>query len=472
MNHSYHLFLIAAVLLFLLWWMRPVEAAVYNATKMSQGLNEAMTLWDDQNITHYQITTQRECSCLAKFAQPIKIEVDHSEIVKVRDISNTPITDQEVLEESVFSIEDLFGEIQDAVHRNAMSIRVNYNSEYGYPTSIHVYDSHNVDDIFILEVKEFIPLSERQLELDRAIDLWNAHDMSHYGYGFQRQCEECPLQYTKPMRIIVENNQVKEANYRDPHIPVPQDVMNDGGTPTITEIFDLLQDAIDTRAEEMIVSYHNELGFPVFVFVDYDETIAGDEIVFLCGALISYSELERERIEHQELWEAQEIVSYTFSYQRYCTGMLCDTDLGTKLVEEHSIQVVNEKVFAVDGEPVDRLESPSTQFQRSSNGTEVIFTAAMFPTIPDLFVKVKDAIDYGAYKVDAAYNETFGYPTRIFIDQHADTNLDSSLSATANLLSVEKGNAASVTGKKKLDLASAELFPTVVAFILLTTIFV
>jgi hypothetical protein len=124
-----------------------------------------------------------------------------------------------------------------------------------------VYDNQSIEDNFVLELFDFSPYSRWQEELNRAKHLWSSYDMQEYGYGYQRQCDSCPLELIEPMRIHVKNDTIKEANYRDNHIPVQQYVLGEeAGAPTITEIFDLLQDAIDDRAAEMIVAYDRTYG--------------------------------------------------------------------------------------------------------------------------------------------------------------------------------------------------------------------
>ena len=42
--------------------------------------------------------------------------------------------------------------------------------------------------------------------------------------------------------------------------------------------------------------------------------------------------------------------------------------------------------------------------------------AAQYYTIPGLFNLIQDAIDTGAYSLEAQYDAEFGYPTEVFID--------------------------------------------------------
>jgi hypothetical protein len=333
MNHTYHFFLLAALLLLLLWWMRPVSGASYNPIELTYLLNDAMTLWEGQNITHSQVTTQHECT---KYGQSWKVDVDPIGIKQSRDVCGVPIIDKDVLDDMVFREGDFFTAIRGTIDRNALAIRVNY------PTSIN-----------------FIPLDHCQQELNDAMAMWNAHGHCHN--GFQR------------LRL------------RD----------------------------------------------------------------------------------HKKLWKSFEIYSYTFANGRLWCNVRWSTDLGVTLIKKHDDRVVHERMDAVDGYTVDKTGSASTQIQHSLPGSEI---ALIFATIPDVYVQLQEPLNYDAYNVDAAFDKSFGYPSRLLIDQHAGTTLDLSLWATLRLLSIDETSASSVGTEKKRDVASMELFPTVVTFVLLTWI--
>jgi hypothetical protein len=46
-----------------------------------------------------------------------------------------------------------------------------------------------------------------------------------------------------------------------------------------------VQDAIDQRAFRLVVEYHQELGYPSGLAIDYDDGTADDEITYLVTEL-------------------------------------------------------------------------------------------------------------------------------------------------------------------------------------------
>ena len=74
------------------------------------------------------------------------------------------------------------------------------------------------------------------------------------------------------MRIHVEHGVVRQAMYQEKHIPVPQDVIDNGGAPTIGDTFDELEEYLEELPDEWLVAYDDEFGYPTYVYVDFDQT--------------------------------------------------------------------------------------------------------------------------------------------------------------------------------------------------------
>jgi hypothetical protein len=198
-----------------------------------------------------------------------------------------------------------------------------------------------------------------------------------------------------------------------------------------------------------------------------------------CLSPIVRDSLEKNR----DLWDSKGVVSYTYLIQEDdCTNskLFCDT--------EHTIQVVNENVYAVDGVPVNEWTAATinTQTQQSLSSRVPNNGNYPTPTIPDLFTKIEESIDRCFYKIGIEYDAAYGYPTSLHIEPYyhvVDASLDDddgkSFKATVHLLSIEETdtekikNSAARRGRSTsiLDIATVELFPTIVAFVLLTTIF-
>lgn len=119
-------------------------------------LREAFRLWAVQGYDDYQYTFLRSsCECLPEWVRPYVIRVDDGVVVDVRDAdtgatapaSFTPLT-----------IVGLFAIIEDAIERDAHTLRVRYDRSTGYPTFIEVdYDTRVGDDEFTIHTKGLTP---------------------------------------------------------------------------------------------------------------------------------------------------------------------------------------------------------------------------------------------------------------------------------------------------------------------------
>ncbi|KAL3930202.1 MAG: hypothetical protein SGARI_004551, partial [Bacillariaceae sp.] len=371
------------------------------------------------------------------------VEVSNTKVVEVSDASGDRINDKHVRNEAR-DVERLFSRIEAAVWQNLETMRVQYNTLYGYPISIHVeFSGVNAEDNFDTQVTSFAPFSKWKADLREAKREWTSHGLDHYEYSYHRQCEdsgECLPQFTEPMRIHVEDDTVKEAFYQDKHISVLQSVIDDGGAPTMDEVFDELEFALEELPHEWMVSYNHEYGYPVYAYVDFDKMKRDDELIIRCNEMVPLQELEEELELHKEVWERHGIVSYTYSFRRGCLGTLCSTNVGIELAKTHVIEVADKDVVRVDGIYLDATASgdgENTEVERARS-SDVVFTTTTFPTIPDLFREIEDGLKNEAFRVDTTYDEEYGYPIRIWIDEIAGTSFDSSFSATVKLLSIEK----------------------------------
>jgi hypothetical protein len=179
-------------------------------------------------------------------------------------------------------------------------------------------------------------------------------------------------------------------------------------------------------------------------------------------------------------WEVQNITHYQFPTWHERSGLtksrqplkveLDSAGMRKSYGLEHAARVFHERKVAVVGDAVATSESASTVIQGSLPVSEIVVAKIMVPINIDLYDHVDEASSDCAYQVDAVFDAYFGYPSLIYIDQHAGTTMDRFLWGTAKLLSIDGKSAASGGAKQKRDFASMELFPTVVTFVLLTWI--
>lgn len=111
---------------------------------------------------------------------------------------------------------------------------------------------------------------------------WLSGGIQDYQYTFQWSCY-CFDDYVKPVIIFVRSGVVISVRYVDSGAPV--DSSNFDRYRTVVSLFDLLQEAIDNRAYYLSISYDPELGFPTSAYIDYEASVADEELGFRIESL-------------------------------------------------------------------------------------------------------------------------------------------------------------------------------------------
>ena len=112
-------------------------------------------------------------------------------------------------------------------------------------------------------------ISNVQNELDDGRELWNENAPSHYRYV---QDEWAFADSVGPVRIEVQDGEIVSAVIVETGEPAP-----DARELTIEDLFDMVQDEIDQKPDDITVEYDAELGFPASVDVDPIENAMDDE---------------------------------------------------------------------------------------------------------------------------------------------------------------------------------------------------
>jgi hypothetical protein len=103
-------------------------------------------LWREQSLGSYQYFFNWSCFCLPEYTAPVVINVERgewSEISLVRD--GKPVKEDDW--KRYKTIEELFNIIDQALLQDAKEIRVEYDSDFGYPTSAFIdYDEMIADE--------------------------------------------------------------------------------------------------------------------------------------------------------------------------------------------------------------------------------------------------------------------------------------------------------------------------------------
>ncbi len=95
-----------------------------------------------------------------------------------------------------------------------------------------------------------------------------------YDVTFQRSCF-CPPEARQPLRLEVRGGEVRSVTSIDSGAGTPPEQMT--AVRTVTEVFDLIQDAFDREAAAVRVDYDPTLGYPRELYIDYSERIADEE---------------------------------------------------------------------------------------------------------------------------------------------------------------------------------------------------
>jgi hypothetical protein len=112
-----------------------------------------------------------------------------------------------------------------------------------------------------------------QSELDTNRDLWNESGISTYTYTYTRSCFCLPQE---DIVVVVKAGNISEAFYTPSGTYLSGDEL--AQLYTIKELFDLVQEAINSNVAVLKVTYNSTYGFPEAIYIDRDERIADEEI--------------------------------------------------------------------------------------------------------------------------------------------------------------------------------------------------
>ena len=105
---------------------------------------------------------------------------------------------------------------------------------------------------------------------------------SNYQFNFRWICF-CGEDYIKPVNISVRENRIDSAAFVEGDVPIAIEGLE--RYRTIGGLFDLLQAGIDKKAHSISAKYHSELGYPIDVWIDYEEYTVDEELGFEINSL-------------------------------------------------------------------------------------------------------------------------------------------------------------------------------------------
>ena len=126
----------------------PVDAAY-----LPDDFTGARALWIAAGVDDYAMTLQRSCFCpVPDYTGPFAVAVEEGELASVM------LEGAAVDVERGMTVEALFDLVSDAYARDAVRIDVEYDAEYGFPSSVSIdYDERIADEETGYTVTDFQP---------------------------------------------------------------------------------------------------------------------------------------------------------------------------------------------------------------------------------------------------------------------------------------------------------------------------
>ena len=110
--------------------------------------------WENTSILDYSFVFQVSCYCIEEYTSPKAVSVRDGNILTVNDLAYS-----EEIHRGIFSINDLFKEIEKASNQNVAVLETTYDSFYGFPTTLYIdRDERIADEEMRYSIFNFKPL--------------------------------------------------------------------------------------------------------------------------------------------------------------------------------------------------------------------------------------------------------------------------------------------------------------------------
>ncbi len=120
-------------------------------------------------------------------------------------------------------------------------------------------------------------------ELRAARQKWEKAGMENYTFRFRWQCF-CIQEYVSLVELTVDGGEVVSGRYVEGDSALAGERLAD--YMSIDRLFDFIQEAVDRDAHSIRAEYHPDLGYPVDVYIDYDEMMADEEKGFTIESVV------------------------------------------------------------------------------------------------------------------------------------------------------------------------------------------
>lgn len=113
---------------------------------VSKKFEEARALWNSKKLTNYVVTQQASCFCMSDYIRPMKFSVSSTGAntgTLIYADTSSAVTIQGI---KLYTVEDMFAMIQEAIDEKSERITVSYDKTYGYPISVGIDRSAMIAD--------------------------------------------------------------------------------------------------------------------------------------------------------------------------------------------------------------------------------------------------------------------------------------------------------------------------------------
>ncbi|MGQ4648000.1 DUF6174 domain-containing protein [Lyngbya aestuarii] len=125
------------------------------------------------------------------------------------------------------------------------------------------------------QLQQTQPVSEQSAqEFRQNLRLWTQQDIVNYRYTLSVSCF-CLTEVTQPVIVEVRNAEFASVVAAESGQPVNPEFFQEYNS--IRKLFEVIQDAIDQKADYLLVNYDPNLGYPTQINIDYSAQIADEE---------------------------------------------------------------------------------------------------------------------------------------------------------------------------------------------------
>jgi hypothetical protein len=223
--------------------------------------------------------------------------------------------------------------------------------------------------------------------------LWASPNVTWYKLGFSRECY-CTPEFRAPYLSIVTNATITDVvNVTDgASISSSEALFTEAYS--VERLYETIQSALERDAFEVTVEYDATFGYPLSVYIDYDDMMADEETSVVINSFLPVAPLLGKVNDAQALWNASGLASYSFTFQQLC-------ECADEQAQPFAVQVINGTIFSVEGTV-------------SSDGTN-----SLIRTIPELFDYLRTQLVTTASTMTFDSNADLGYPVYVTFDTDA-----------------------------------------------------